>query len=116
MTLRVFIGYGDRQPLSYQVLHHSIVARASELVVITPLMLKTLPPVTRRSTSFTFSRFLVPYLGGFEGFELFLDSDTVVSGDVAGLFRQEKDGDWLAPIDAVANALRERIDAHQRPV
>lgn len=35
-------------------------------------------------------------------------------GDVVKVFRQEKEGDWTAPINAVAAALRERIDAHQR--
>jgi len=44
-------------------------------------------PITRRGlTEFTFSRFLVPYLCGFQGTALFLDADMVVTRDIAELF------------------------------
>lgn len=37
-------------------------------------------------TEFTYSRFLVPYLCGYEGKALFLDADMVVTADIAELF------------------------------
>jgi hypothetical protein len=86
MTLRVFIGYDPRQPLAYNVLQHSIIAHASRTVSVTPLVLSTLPIKRRGLTEFTFSRFLVPYLCGYEGKALFLDADMVVTGDIADLF------------------------------
>jgi lipopolysaccharide biosynthesis glycosyltransferase len=37
------------------------------------------------STEFSFTRFLTPYLAGFEGFCLFVDCDFLFRGDIAGL-------------------------------
>lgn len=84
--LKCFIGFDPRQPIAYQVLHHSIVTRASVPVSITPLVLKQLPVTRRGLTEFTFSRFLVPFLCGYEGTALFLDADMLVTGDIAELF------------------------------
>ena len=64
--IRVFIGFDPVETVSYHVLSHSIHARASEPVSITPLMLSQLGGVMMRerhelqSTDFSFSRFLVP--------------------------------------------------------
>lgn len=102
MTLRIFIGYDDRQPLSYQVLHHSIVARASEPVAITPLVLKTLPIVRRGLTPFTFTRFLVPHLCGFKGKGLFLDADMIALGDIADIFAAAKGDKAVWIVDTAA--------------
>lgn len=55
-------------------------------MAITALSLKTLPITRRGLTEFTFSRFLVPYLCGFQGTALFLDADMVVTSDIAELF------------------------------
>jgi lipopolysaccharide biosynthesis glycosyltransferase len=44
-------------------------------------------PIKRRGlTEFTFSRFLVPHLCGYQGLGLFLDADMLVQGDIAELF------------------------------
>ena len=40
---RVFIGYDERQAVSYTALHHSILETASQPVSVTPLILNTLP-------------------------------------------------------------------------
>lgn len=84
--LRVFIGRDERQPLAYNVLADSIVRNSSKPVAITALTLHTLPITRRGMTTFTFARFLVPWLCGFEGRALFLDADMVVTGDIAELF------------------------------
>ena len=83
---RVFIGYDPRQPIAFQVCAHSVWERASQPVSIHRLDLRTLPIKRRGLTEFSYSRYLVPYLSGFEGFSLFLDSDILVRGDVAELF------------------------------
>jgi hypothetical protein len=80
--LRIFIGYDDRQPVSYNVLHSSIMRRASIAVSITPLILNTLPMKRRGLTPFTYSRFICPYLCGFEGTSVFLDADIMLRDDV----------------------------------
>ncbi len=90
--LKIFIGYDERQPISYSVLQHSILSRSSKPISITPLVLDTLPLKRRGLTPFTFSRFLVPYLCNYEGWALFLDIDMIVKDDISKLFdmRDEK--------------------------
>lgn len=83
---RIFIGYDERQPISYQVLHHSLIKYASKPISIIPLKLSTLPLRRAGLTPFTYSRFLVPYLCDFEGWALFLDADMVVTSDIDELF------------------------------
>ncbi len=91
-ALRIFIGYDERQPVAYNVLQHSIVARASRPVSITPLVLANLPLTRRGLTPFTFSRFLVPWLCDWQGWALFLDLDMLALGDIAELFGHAQPG------------------------
>lgn len=86
MTLRIFIGVDERQPVGFSVLASSIYRHSSLPVAITPLVLKQLPMRRRGLTNFTYSRFLVPYLCGYRGTALFLDADMVVRSDIAELF------------------------------
>ena len=83
--MNVFIGFDPRQPVAFNVCAQSIWDHASQPVNITRLDLRTLPIKRRGLTEFTYSRFLVPYLSGFEGHSLFLDSDILVRGDVCDI-------------------------------
>lgn len=91
--IRIFIGYDSREAVAFSVLAFSIFSRASAPVSITPLALASLRGVFTRerdplqSTEFAFSRFLTPYLSGYEGWSLFLDCDMLVLEDVAELWR-----------------------------
>ena len=82
----IFVGYDPRQAVSYNVLHHSIMLAARSPVSITPLVLETLPVLRSGLTPFTYARFIPPWLCGFQGWALFLDSDELVLDDVADLF------------------------------
>ena len=90
--IRVFIGYDSRETVAYGVLAHSITRRASRPVTIAPVKLEQLEHVFRRdrnplqSTEFSFSRFLVPYLCGYEGWAVFMDCDMLVMDDIANLW------------------------------
>jgi hypothetical protein len=90
--IRVFVGYDPREAVAFSVLAHSINRRASRPVAIAPLMLSQLGPLMWRerhslqSTDFSFSRFLVPYLCGFEGWAIFMDCDMLVLDDIASLW------------------------------
>ena len=90
--IKVFIGFDSHEIVAYHVLSHSIHARASEPVAIAPLMLSQLQALFHRernalqSTEFSFSRFLVPYLSGYEGWSLFCDCDMLMLDDVAKLW------------------------------
>ena len=93
--IRVFIGYDERQPLSYNVLQHSINERASMPVSITALKLSSMPITRKGLTPFTFSRFLVPWLCEYEGHAIFLDADMLVTGDIADLWALRGDDDVM---------------------
>ena len=87
--LRIFIGYDEREAVAFQVLAHSILRRASSPVAITPLIRSQLLTVHSRprgpleSTDFSITRFLVPYLCGFEGDRaIFMDCDMLCRVDV----------------------------------
>lgn len=85
--LNVYVGVDPRQPLSYNVLQHSIQRYRSEPVAVIPLKLSELPITRRGLTEFTYSRFLVPWLSGYAYQSVFMDADIVVRGDIAELFR-----------------------------
>ena len=96
--INIFIGYDPREAVAYNVLCHSIQARASEPVSITPLMLSQLDGLMWRerhnlqSTDFSFSRFLVPHLCGYKGWALFMDCDMLVLDDMANLWNLKDEG------------------------
>jgi hypothetical protein len=87
--LAVFIGYDPRQPVGITTLSHSILRHSSVPVAITALKLDQLPLKRRGLTEFTYSRFLVPYLCGYEGQAAFMDADIVVKGDIAEMFKSD---------------------------
>ena len=90
--INIFIGYDPREAVAFGVLAHSIHARSSQPVSITPLMLSQLKHIYTRerhplqSTDFSFTRFLVPYLSGHTGWSLFMDCDMLVLDDIAKLW------------------------------
>jgi len=93
MKRRVYIGWDPREDIAYQVCKHSI-HRLSNDIEVLPLKLDELKAkglVTRAddpkaSTQFTFTRFLVPYLNGYEGWAVFIDCDFLARQDVNKLF------------------------------
>jgi hypothetical protein len=97
MLARVFIGYDSKEVAAYHVLAHSIIEHSSVPVAITPLALSNLGAVFTRernslqSTEFSFSRFLVPYLSGFQGWSVFMDCDMLMRSDIAKLWELRDD-------------------------
>jgi hypothetical protein len=95
--IRVFIGYDSKETVAFHVLSHSIHSRASQPVMIAPLMLSELKSLfyrernTLQSTEFSFSRFLVPYLSNYEGWSLFCDCDMLMLDDIANLWALRDD-------------------------
>jgi lipopolysaccharide biosynthesis glycosyltransferase len=90
--IKVFIGFDPREEVVYHVLCASILRRSSVPVQFIPVALSTLKGVFNRernplqSTEFSFSRFLVPYLSGYEGWSIFMDNDMLVVDDIAKLW------------------------------
>ena len=88
MEHRLFLGWDEREVLPWHVLNHSIVRLSSKPVSITPVKLSQLP-ISRPpsgSTEFSLSRFLVPWMCGYQGLALFMDCDMLVRCDITELF------------------------------
>jgi len=101
-TFRVFIGYDERQAVSYTALQHSILETASLPVSVTPLILSTLPITRRGLTPFTFSRFLVPWLCNYQGHALFLDADMFLVSDICELTQYFNDDHAISVVRSIA--------------
>ena len=88
--LKICIGYDPAETVAYHVLCQSILSRSSLPVQFIPINKRNIPAFTRGiedgSTEFSFSRFLTPYLSGYEGVSLFMDCDMIVRCDIAELF------------------------------
>ena len=88
----IWIGYDPRVPLQYNVLAHSIATTASRPIAVTPLIIEQVDKVVKEYgdkgfsrmglTTFTYTRFLVPFLNSYEGWSLFMDSDMLVQDDI----------------------------------
>ena len=92
--LNVYIGYDPREAVAFHTLAHSILRRSSIPVSIAPLMQSQLRSVYKRprgpteSTEFSLTRFLVPFLSGFQGWSIFMDCDMLCRADIAELAAQ----------------------------
>lgn len=78
---------------------------------ISPLRLDALPVTRRGLTEFTFSRYAVPWITGYDGLALFMDADMIVRGPIDDLFNFVKDQEAAgngADVHVVKN--RERFE------
>ena len=101
-VFRIFIGYDERQAVSYTTLQHSILETASGPVSVTPLILSTLPITRRGLTPFTFSRFLVPWLCNYRGHALFLDADMFLVSDIYEMTQYFNDEHAISVVRSIA--------------
>lgn len=94
---RIFIGYDDNETVAFHVLSHSILRNSSIPVTITPIVKRHMAGFYERersnieSTDFSFTRFLTPYLCGYEGWAAFMDCDMLMVGDIAELWSLRDD-------------------------
>ena len=99
----MFVGWDSREDIAYQVCEHSLRRHTSRDLEVVPLKqselrasgLYTRPADAMAATEFTYTRFLVPHLTGFEGWALFCDCDFLWTRDVGELFDQRDDSDAL---------------------
>ena len=98
--MRIFIGWDSRFPEPADVLSYSLHRHSSIELDIQYLKLDELDLNRQHdplaSTEFTYSRFLVPHLCGYQGTAIFMDNDMLCLGDI----RQ------LAELDMSDHALR----------
>lgn len=88
--IRLFVGYDPREAVAYHTFCQSVLERASLPVAFTPLALNTLAGYQEThqdgSNAFIYSRFLTPYLCGYDGWAVFADGDMVCRADIAELW------------------------------
>lgn len=97
VPIPVFIGYDARERAATNVLIDSLYQHSSIPLAITPIVTSQLSGVFRRerhpkqSTDFSFTRFLVPWLMGFQGWAIFMDCDMLCYDDIAKLWALRDD-------------------------
>lgn len=89
MALRIFIGWDSREPECSDVLRYSLEKHSSIPLDIRYLKMPELdfdrPWDPLQSTEFTYTRFLVPHLCGYQGKAIFMDCDMLCLGDIKEL-------------------------------
>lgn len=96
-TVRIFIGFDSKEVVAYHVLVQSIIEKSSIPVEFSPIVLNNLGGLFTRernplqSTEFSFSRFLTPYLSGYQGWSIFMDCDMLMRADIAELWALRDD-------------------------
>ena len=88
--LKIFIGWDSGQAEPANVLKYSLEKHSSIPLDIRFLKLQELdfnrPLDPLQSTEFTYSRFLVPHLCGYESKAIFIDCDMLCLGDIKELY------------------------------
>jgi hypothetical protein len=98
-AIPIFIGYDPRERAATNVLIDSLAQHSSMPLSITPLVTPQLEAQglywrernPKQSTAFSFSRFLVPHLMGYQGWALFMDCDMLCRSDITELWAQRDD-------------------------
>lgn len=91
-VIKVFIGFDQVESVAWHTMAHSIFSKSSRPVALIPVSLKNLqgiysrPRDPKQSNEFSFTRFLTPYLSGYEGYALFFDCDMMLRTDIAEVF------------------------------
>lgn len=94
--IRIFVGADDSQMVAAHVLEYSIRKHTDHPVQFFCMRNMPVPPPrhpkNRPGTGFSFNRFLIPKLAGYEGKALYIDADMLVFDDIAGLWNTPLDG------------------------
>jgi lipopolysaccharide biosynthesis glycosyltransferase len=85
-AIRIVVGFDQRESVAFHVSTQSIIEIASMPVLFLPLAISTLigfrETHTDNSNDFIYSRFLTPYLMGFDGWAVFADGDMICKSDI----------------------------------
>lgn len=88
--VKIVVGFDAREAIAYHVFCQSVLEKTSLPVSFLPLVVQSLTNYQEAhfdgSNRFTYSRFLTPYLMGFEGWAIFADGDMVCQADIAELW------------------------------
>ncbi|MEO1445541.1 MAG: glycosyltransferase [Cyanobacteria bacterium J06635_11] len=103
--VRIFVGADRSQLLAIKVLEHSIKRHTQLPVEVHPMV--DLPvrvpenPLNWQRTGFSFSRFCIPELAGYQGRAIYMDADMLVFTDIADL--------WTIPFEGAKVIIQEDL-------
>lgn len=89
-NINLIVGFDQREAVAYHVFCQSVIERCTMPVMFMPLSLNSLKGYNEShqdgSNAFIYSRFLSPYLMGYEGWAIFADGDMICKGDISDLW------------------------------
>jgi lipopolysaccharide biosynthesis glycosyltransferase len=89
--ITIFIGYDAKETIAYHVCVNSIIRQSTQPINIVPLSLNLLNDYKEThsdaSNQFAYTRFLIPYLMGYNGYAIFIDGDMVLQEDITNLYK-----------------------------
>ena len=87
-TITLYVGFDPREAAVFTVFNQSVIQHTSVPVAICPLHQKSLEFDGQQdgTNAFIYSRYLVPYLQGFEGWAIFCDGDMILREDLKRLW------------------------------
>lgn len=92
--LKIFIGYDSVETVAWHALVQSIIAKSSIPLSFHPIALEHYkkffdrPRDPKQSNSFSFSRFLVPYLADYSGWAIYMDCDMMIRCDISDILEE----------------------------
>ncbi len=104
-TIRIYVGVDRSQQLAVPVLEYSIKRHTTALVEIIPMLDLPVPkpkdPRNGQRTGFSFSRFCIPKLAGYDGKAIYMDADMLVFRDIREL--------WDIPFDDAKVVVQQEV-------
>jgi hypothetical protein len=104
-TIRVFVGADRSQLLAVSVLEYSIRRHTTARVEVVPMLDLPVPqpkdPRNGQRTGFSFSRFCIPSLAGYQGKAIYMDADMLVFRDIREL--------WEIPFDGAKVVIQKEV-------
>jgi lipopolysaccharide biosynthesis glycosyltransferase len=87
-TITLYVGYDPREAAVFTAFNQSVIQHTSRPVAICPLHQKALDFDGQQdgTNAFIYSRYLIPYLQGFEGWAIFCDGDMILREDLSRLW------------------------------
>jgi hypothetical protein len=100
----VYLGWDEREQENYDICYYSLRKHSGKNFPIYPLKQQVLRDAgiytrakdEKAATEFSLTRFLIPYLSGYQGYSIFIDSDNVITRDIREVF------DYIHPFDYVS--------------
>lgn len=95
--LTIGVGFDQKESVAWHTFVHSILSRSTIPVAFIPIKRSLLaefhdrPIHEKQSNEFSFTRFLLPYLCGYQGWSIFMDCDMLMRTDIKKLYELRDD-------------------------